>query len=343
MNKKFCLIFGTRPEYLKMKPIISQFKLQKNLEFKILYITQHENINEDIDEITIKLKLNNSNTSNRLSDIGSEILSKLPELLLDCSHLIIQGDTATAFYSALTGFQLNKKIIHIEAGLRTYDIHKPFPEECYRQMISRMASINFTPHQDSSDILYNEKVFGNIFNVGNTILDLINSYKLNCSMDNIVLITFHRRENWDKIDDLLIGLKNLIIKTPQIKYLWYLHMNPCLQEKVKNSIYDLPSIILKQPCNHIEFTKQISKSNFIITDSGGIQEEASFLGKHCIVLRKSTERTHIPEKYITILEDYKQLDYVYEFIPKEHLSNCNVYGYGDSSNKIINYLSTLNF
>jgi UDP-N-acetylglucosamine 2-epimerase (non-hydrolysing) len=342
MNKCFAIIFGTRPEYLKMKQIISQFKLQKIYDFKVIYITQHENINEDIDDLTIKLIINQStNSSNRLSDIGSEILTKLPSLIYSCSHIIVQGDTATAFYSALTGFQLNKKIIHIEAGLRTYDISKPFPEECYRQMISRISSIHFTPHDDSSNILINEKVFGNIFNVGNTILDLINSYNLTCSMDNIVLITFHRRENWDKIDDLLLGLKKLMIKTPNLKYIWYLHMNPELQKKVKESISNIPSIILKEPCCHIEFTQQMAKTNFIITDSGGIQEEASFLGKHCIVLRKSTERTHIPDKYITIMEDYTLLDNVYNNIPKEPLPVCNVYGYGDSSSKIINYLSIL--
>ncbi len=339
MNKEFCIIFGTRPEYLKIKPIVSQFKLQNELKYKLIYITQHENIIEDIDNTACTLTIDNYNTFDRLGNIGYEILNKLPKFISNSTHIIVQGDTATAFYSALCGFQLNKKIIHIEAGLRTYDISKPFPEECYRQMISRMASINFTPHDDSSNILLNEKVFGQIINVGNTILDLINSYNLQCSMDNIVLITFHRRENWDKIDDLLIGLKKLIIKTPKITYLWYLHMNPDLQKKVKDSILNINSIILKQPCNHIEFTQQMSKSNFIITDSGGIQEEASFLGKHSVVLRKSTERTHIPEKYITILEDYTQLDKIYNNIPTYHLNKCNVYGDGNSSIKILNYLT----
>jgi len=338
----FAIIFGTRPEYLKIKPIINKFKTQNILKYKVIYVTQHENINEDIDETYIKLIIDNCKLTNRLSDIGLQILNTLPNLIHDCSHIIVQGDTATAFYSALTGFQLNKQIIHIEAGLRTYDLSKPFPEECYRQMISRITSIHFTPHDDSSIILKNEKVFGEILNVGNTILDQIKSYNLTCSMENIVLITFHRRENWDKIDDLLIGLKKLIIKTPEIKYLWYLHMNPDLQKKVKESICNIPSIILKQPCNHIEFTEQMAKSNFIITDSGGIQEEASFLGKHCIVLRKSTERTHIPEKYITILEEYSHIDKIYDLIPKEHLPVCNIYGNGDSSFKIINYLSILN-
>ena len=109
----------------------------------------------------------------------------------------------------------------------------------------------------------------------------------------------------------------------------------------KNSIENLGSIELKNPCNHIEFSKQIALSNFIITDSGGIQEEASFLGKHCIVLRASTERTHIPKEYLTVLEDYSLLDKIYENIPKQHLPTCNVYGNGDSSEKITNILENL--
>jgi UDP-N-acetylglucosamine 2-epimerase (non-hydrolysing) len=341
MDKSFAIIFGTRPEYLKMKSIILEFKKQNIFKFKVIYITQHETINEDIDESIIKLNiLNNSN--NRLNNIGSEILTKLPFYINDITHIIVQGDTSTAFYSALSGFQLNKKIIHIEAGLRTYDIFKPFPEECYRQMISRMASINFTPHNDSSIILKNENVFGEIINVGNTILDLVNSYNLKCSMDNIVLITFHRRENWDKVDELLVGLKKLVNITPNITYIWYLHMNPDLQKKVKQNITNIPSIILKEPSNHISFTKEISRSNFIITDSGGVQEEASFLGKHCIVLRASTERTHIPKEYITILEDYTKLDNIYHMIAKTHLSSCNVYGYGNSSKLILDFIQNIN-
>jgi UDP-N-acetylglucosamine 2-epimerase (non-hydrolysing) len=160
-------------------------------------------------------------------------------------------------------------------------------------------------------------------------------------MENIVLITFHRRENWDKIDNLLIGLKKLIEKTPHIKYIWYLHHNPDLQNKVKKSIEHLNSVELKIPCGHLEFTKQISLCNFLITDSGGIQEEASFLGKHCIVLRASTERSHIPKEYITVLEDYSLLDKTYENIPKTHLSQCNVYGYGNSSIKILDIIEKI--
>lgn len=340
MIKKYAIIFGTRPEYLKLKPLIDEFIHFEKINFKVIYIYQHETINEllnyDVEKIILEKK-----SENRLSNIGFEIINLLPKNINDCTDIIVQGDTATTFYSALTAFQMKKNIIHIEAGLRTYDLNRPFPEEGYRQMISRLATINFTPHEESSNILINEKVKGIIKNVGNTILDLINSYNFETKMDNTVLITFHRRENWDKIDSLIIGLKKLVEKTPEIKYIWYLHPNPELQEKVRNAIQDISSIELRNPCNHWEFTKQMSCSNFLITDSGGIQEEASFLGKHSIVLRSSTERTHIPKEYITILENYSLLDVVYENIPKLQLPSCNVYGYGNSSKQIMETLQSI--
>lgn len=342
MNRKYAIIFGTRPEYLKIKCLIDEFHVRNLLSYKVIYIRQHENIDEPLDNSFENIYIENINID-RLNNIGCEILQKLPKYIEDCSDIIIQGDTATAFYSALTGFQINKRIIHIEAGLRTYDLNKPFPEEGYRQMISRIANTHFTPHHESSQILYNEKVSGTIINVGNTILDLIHSYNLECKMNNFVLITFHRRENWNKIDSLLLGLKKLLNKTPNLKYIWYLHHNPVLQNNVRESIKNMDLIELKKPCSHFEFSKNISLCNFIITDSGGIQEEASFLGKHCVVLRTSTERTHIPKEYITVLEDYSLLDEIYDNIPKNHLPKCNVYGNGNSSKKIINYLTEIKF
>jgi UDP-N-acetylglucosamine 2-epimerase (non-hydrolysing) len=285
-----------------------------------------------------KLLSIDDNNIDRLCCIGEQILLKLPNYISDSTHIIVQGDTSTAFYSALCAFQLKKKIIHVEAGLRTYDLEKPFPEEAYRQMISRIADINFTPHDDSCKILIEEKVSGKIMNVGNTILDLIHSYNLDCCMNNSVMITFHRRENWDKIDILLNGLKKLVKKIPNMKYIWYLHHNPVLQEKVRESIKDFPSIEIQKPCNHKEFTKQIASANFLITDSGGIQEEASFLGKHCIVLRASTERSHIPKEYITVLEDYSRLDEIYDYLPRKILEPCNVYGYGRTCKLIVDNL-----
>lgn len=330
------IIFGTRPEYLKLIPIIDECK-GRDIRCNVIYVQQHQNIDEQIDISYERLRIDNEPTD-RLCSLGKQILDKLPNFIQESTYIMVQGDTATAYYSTLVAFNLQKKIIHIEAGLRTYDLTRPFPEEAYRQMISRMASIHFTPHIDSNVLLVNECVSGEIYNVGNTILDLIHSYKLTCSTSNIVMITFHRRENWDKIELLLSGLKKLVEKTPHIKYIWYLHHNPELQNQVKKAIKDISSVELCSPSNHKKFTYQMSQCNFLITDSGGIQEEASFLGKHSIVLRASTERNHIPPEYITILEDYSKLDEVYEKIPKELLEPCNVYGYGNSSKQIIKIL-----
>jgi len=337
-NETIAVIFGTRPEYLKLKPVIDKFK-ETNINYKVIYVQQHNNIDESLDETYDILQIHET-SGHRLCSIGEQILNKLPAFIDSCKYVMVQGDTATAYYSAVVSFQLKKKIIHVEAGLRTYDLEKPFPVEAYRQMISRITSIHFTPHEDSSKILMNEKVSGKIYTVGNTILDLIDSYQLKCTFSDTVLITFHRRENWDKIDLLLTGLKKLVKQTPHLKYIWYLHPNPDLQNKVRGSIKDIPSIELCSPCSHKEFTEKMAASNFLITDSGGIQEEASFLGKHCIVLRASTERSHIPKEYITILEDYSRLDEIYDTIPIVELPPCNVYGYGKSSTHIVDFLFT---
>lgn len=336
--KKYSIIFGTRPEYLKLISLIIEFK-SREIPHKVIYVNQHENIDEIMDSQFIKIIINNNN-SNRLNNIGCDVLLSLQKHIDDCSDIIIQGDTATAYYSALCAFNLQKNIIHIEAGLRTYDLSRPFPEEGYRQMISRISNIHFAPHNDSCNILRSENVAGTIYNVGNTILDLINSYNLKPSMSGFVLVTFHRRENWDKIEQFIEGLKRLMIKTKSknIKYIWYLHPNPQLQNSVKKIIYDIPNIELKPPCNHIEFTKQIAECDFIISDSGGIQEEASFMGKHCVVLRASTERNHIPKEYITVLEDYSKLGDIYENIPTSILNPCHVYGCGKSAKKIVDIL-----
>jgi UDP-N-acetylglucosamine 2-epimerase (non-hydrolysing) len=331
------IVFGTRPEYLKLKPIIDKFRLS-NIPHIVVYINQHTNIDEVFDGTIQMLKIE-THIHDRLNNIGSEILLKLPEFIRDCTLVMVQGDTATAFYSAMTGFQMGKQVIHVEAGLRTYDLLRPFPEEGYRQMISRIANIHLCPHSDSAALLKDENVSGTIITVGNTILDLIKSYNISCTMENCVLITFHRRENWGEVDNLLCGLRRLIGKTPHLKYKWYLHPNPELQKKVRDGITDLGTKIeLMNPCSHLEFAQQLSKCNFVITDSGGIQEEASFMGKHCIVLRASTERTHIPRQYITVLDDYTKLDEVYDMIPRNHLESCTVYGCGDSADKIKKYI-----
>jgi UDP-N-acetylglucosamine 2-epimerase (non-hydrolysing) len=336
----FSIIFGTRPEYLKLKPLIDVFKREQYFDFQLIYIQQHEDILDLIDYTSYTLKKLQIDTlsNNRMEDIGIQILSGLEKLVCNSSDIIVQGDTASVFYSALYAFQHKIRIIHIEAGLRTYDLEKPFPEEAYRQMVSRIASIHFTPHTDCKKLLEDEKVCGKIYTVGNTILDLIRSYKLSVSKGNEVLITFHRRENWENVLQLISILNRLANERIDLKFIWFLHPNKKLQTIVKQNVNS--KIILEKPMNHYEFAKRIASCYTLLTDSGGIQEEASFLGKQTVVLRNSTERNHIQYPYIQTINSFEDIVDKFNNLLKEDLPPCYVYGNGDSSNKIYDLLKS---
>lgn len=337
----FSIIFGTRPEYLKLKPLIDVFTKEQYFDFQVIYVQQHENIPDFIEDNNYLLKKIQIHklSNHRMEDIGIQILSGLQQQIYTSTHIIVQGDTATAFYSALFGFQNKIQVIHIEAGLRTYNLENPYPEEAYRQMISRIASIHFTPHNDCKLLLEEEKVSGKIYNVGNTILDLIKSYNLHTYKGKDVLITFHRRENWEHVEEFIVELNKLVEQYNNLNFIWYLHPNKELQAKVKQFIH--PNVILEYPENHYNFSKMIASSYCLLTDSGGIQEEASFLGKQTIVLRKTTERNHIKYPYLQTIESFKDIKSIFSKIDEySSLEPCYVYGKGDSSIKIYQLLKS---
>lgn len=325
---KLCIVYGTRPEYLKILPLLQLLKC------KSIRILQHTDIVEDIDsDYCIQIE---TTSNNRLDSLGSQILKKLGPLLDEFTHVLVQGDTSATFYSALCAFQNHKKVIHLEAGLRTYDISKPYPEEGYRQMISRIADIHLCPHQSNVDILRNEKVYGEIHLVGNTILDLVKSYNLEITKGNTVLITFHRRENIEYLDSFIKQLNTCIQSNPDKEFIWVMHPNKELQQKVENTLLNCKFL---KPCSHREFLEYVKTCYCILTDSGGIQEECAFLGKPIIVLRHYTERDQIKEPYLFIVKPpYIELKSVFEVLPKTDLTPCHVYGDGYTSEKIINIL-----
>lgn len=326
------IIFGTRPEYLKLLSLIKVFEKRKEISFQIIYIQQHDSI-VDIHAINnyIKIPIDDSK-ENRLEHLGAQIITKLPQYLLTTTHIIVQGDTASVFYSGLCAFQKQIKIIHIEAGLRTYDLSQPFPEEGYRQMISRLATYNFTPHEDSSSLLKQEGSPGKIFCVGNTIIDLIKSYNHTVILGNTVLITFHRRENWCHLDDFIKEVNILVQEYPYLSFKWFLHPNIQLQNIIKSRIHS--SVSLEEPLNHYDFSKEIASSYCLLTDSGGLQEEAAYYGKQCIVLRFSTERSHIGIPYLYTIKSFKEVSSTFKIIEPRLLEACYIYGTGDSSEKI---------
>ena len=341
-NKPFyTLVFGTRPEFLKMKSLILEFYKKKTLPFQVIYIKQHKNITGlKLPNIVYKtIEIEENSKKYRMQDVASQISNKLPKLLGNTTHIIVQGDTETAFVAAFVAFQMKIKIIHIEAGLRTYNLEKPFPEEGQRQMISRIASYNFTPHKDSEKLLKKEHVSGKIYNVGNTIIDLIKSYNLNVKHGNEIIITLHRRENWDSIELFIKHLNILVDKYNDLKFIWFMHPNKDIQKIVKKNINS--KVILEEPLEHEEFAKRIATCYALLTDSGGIQEEASFLGKQCIVLRTSTERDHIKYPYIQTIESFEDINSIFGRLKNKLLPPSYVYGKGDSSEKIYVILKSI--
>lgn len=323
---KLVILYGTRPEYLKILPLI------KKLPCKVIRITQH-NIIAEPELIYDTLVQIDTICENRLDNLGSQILQKLGPVLKDFTHILVQGDTSTVFYSALCAYQNNVKVVHLEAGLRTYDIHKPYPEEGYRQMISRLTDIHLCPHVKNSNILVREKVHGEIYTVGNTILDLVQSYNLKTTNGKKILITFHRRENLQYLEDFIRNLNRCLEK----EFLWFLHPNKELQSRIKTL---LPNCHFVEPCGHREFLEHVKDCYCILTDSGGIQEECAFLGKPCIVLREFTERDEIPKPYLFLCKPpYDTLKTLLESIPNKQLDPCYVYGSGNSAEIIVHVLN----
>ena len=324
---KLCIIYGTRPEYLKVYSLINSLKC------KVIRIFQHTSIAEPDLIHDYSLTISSTN-GNRLDSLGSQILSQLSKYIKDFTHVLVQGDTSTAFYSALCAFQNGVKIIHLEAGLRTYDIYAPYPEEAYRQMISRMAEIHLVPHKFNKHLLEQENVQGQIHVVGNTILDLVHSYNLKVNQGHTVLITFHRRENVEHLPNFVKHLKQICEENKDKEFIWFLHPNKELQNLIKS--YNL-NITFLEPCNHREFLEHVRNCFCILTDSGGIQEEAAFLGKPTIVLRKVTERDQIPFPYLQLVAPpYSQLKNAFTALPSNQLSPCYVYGEGNSTIQILN-------
>lgn len=329
---KLCIIYGTRPEFLKLKVLIDTFK-SNGVDLKVIRINQHISFNEDIGYYNKIINVEDY-SENRLSNLGASILINLPKYINDRTHILTQGDTSTVYYSMLVGFQMQKTCIHLEAGMRTYDLDNPYPEEGYRQMISRITDIHLCPSEVEKNNLINEKVKGKIFVVGNTILDLVLSYNIPITYENNILITLHRRENWN---DYSIYIKNLCILAsthPNIAFTFLAHFNPSLQVIFKN-IETIPSNFkILQPLSHIDLIRLLSQCMCVITDSGGIQEEANFLGKHIYVLRKVTERNAISDNNMTLcfLDNIGNID-----VYKKGVRGFE-YGDGNSCKYIIAYL-----
>jgi len=325
------ITYGTRPEYIKVLPIIQKMK-KMDIMFKTLFTGQHTDIISEKADFNLKISDDNDN---RLNSIIKNCLTIPEEYLKNITHILVQGDTTSVVGLSLSALHKKIDVIHLEAGLRTYDYENPYPEENNRRIVSAIAKIHFCPTELNADNLKNERILGDIHVVGNTVLDNLLEYKNKCEYSNKILITIHRRENHDKINLWFDEINKLAIKYENLEFILPLHPNPNVQ-KYK---YLLTNVKVIDPMSHEELLKLLVKTKLVITDSGGIQEECSFFNKKCIVCRKITERPESLNLTSFLVDDPHNLNEIFNF----HLNNYVVnvespYGDGYSSDKIIKIL-----
>ena len=371
---KVLLVFGTRPEAIKMAPLVKILKEDKELEAKVCVTAQHREMLDqvlDLFDITPEYDLNLMKPGQDLYDITANVLLGMKNVLSDFKPdvVLVHGDTTTTSATALSSFYQKIKVGHVEAGLRTGDIYSPWPEEANRQITGVLANYHFAPTETSKANLVKEnKDSNNIIVTGNTVIDALFMALQKIESDKtleskiiseiasqyplqedkkIILVTGHRRENFGQgFINICNSLKTLALNNSDIDIVYPVHLNPNVQKPVKEILADVDNIHLIDPLQYEQFIYMMNRSYFIITDSGGVQEEAPSLGKPVLVMRDTTERPEAVEAgtvklvgtdpEVIITEAQKLLDdkEEYEKMSKAH----NPYGDGTASKRIVEFL-----
>jgi len=323
--KKVMLVFGTRPEAIKMCPLVKEFQKHTDKFETIVCVTgQHREMLDQvlkIFEVTPDIDLNIMKQGQDLTDVTVRILNGMRDVFKECRPdvVLVHGDTTTSTAAALAAFYAQIPVGHVEAGLRTHNIYSPWPEEMNRQVTGRIASYNFAPTPLSEKNLIEEKAMGQIFVTGNTVIDALhivvdklkNNEVLAKEQDSILLkagyditrledgkklllITGHRRENFGEgFIRMVTAMKDLSEKYPNVDFVYPMHLNPNVRKPIHEVFgEDLtrPNFFFIEPLQYLEFVHLMSKATIVLTDSGGIQEEAPGLGKPVLVMRDTTER-----------------------------------------------------
>ena len=324
--KKVLLVFGTRPEAIKMCPLVKEFqKYPDEFETIVCVTGQHREMLDQVlsvFEVTPDYDLNIMRPGQDLYDVTARVLLGMRDVLNEVNPdvVLVHGDTTTSSASALAAFYQQIPVGHVEAGLRTHNIYSPWPEEINRQITGRIATYNFSPTLLSERNLRDENALGKIYVTGNTVIDalhmVVDKLKGNDALANVqigalkragydinrlyggkklVLITGHRRENFgDGFISMVSAMKNLSIKYPNVDFVYPMHLNPNVRKPIHEvfgedlSAYD--NFFFIEPLQYLEFVYLMEKSYLVLTDSGGIQEEAPGLGKPVLVMRDTTER-----------------------------------------------------
>lgn len=382
MAKKIMLVFGTRPEAIKMCPLVKELqKRSEEFETIVCVTGQHREMLDQvlrIFDVKPDYDLNIMKQGQDLTDITARVLTGLRNVFKQChpDTVLVHGDTTTSTAGAIAAFYAQIPVGHIEAGLRTHNIYSPWPEEMNRQITSRIATYNFSPTPLSEKNLFEEKAHGKIYVIGNTVIDALHivvdklktdfalaeeqnkvlleaGYNVN-RLNNgkkLILITGHRRENFgDGFNRMVTAMKDLSEKYPEVDFVYPMHLNPNVRKPIHEVFGEnltSPNFFFIEPLQYIEFVHLMNKAFIVLTDSGGIQEEAPSLGKPVLVMRDTTERPEalasgtvhlVGTDYDKIMKEVSALlddQSVYEAMSKA----VNPYGDGQACRRIANILA----
>ena len=358
--KKIMLVFGTRPEAIKMCPLVKELKTRKHIETIVCVTGQHREMLKQVLEcfnVIPDYNLDIMKDKQTLFDITTNIISKIKPVLEEVKPdiVLVHGDTTTTFVTALCAFYMQIPVGHVEAGLRTYNIYSPYPEEMNRQCVDRMTDLYFAPTEISKNNLLKENISEDkIYVTGNTAIDAMSTTVDEDYVhpdlewikpdERMILLTAHRRENLgEPMRHIFKAVKRIVDEFSDIKVIYPIHMNPKVRE-VASEVFDgCDRIRLIEPLEVFDFHNFQNKSYIILTDSGGIQEEAPSLGKPVLVLRDTTERPEGikagtlklvgTDEEVIYEETKKLLTYIDEY---EKMSKAsNPYGDGHASERIV--------
>jgi UDP-N-acetylglucosamine 2-epimerase (non-hydrolysing) len=373
--KKVMLVFGTRPEAIKMAPLVKEFQKSPDFETVVCVTAQHRQMLDQVlnlFDITPDYDLDVMKPGQDLYEVTSNIILGLKPVLAEAKPdiVLVHGDTATTMATSIAAFYQQITVAHVEAGLRTHNIYSPWPEEGNRQVTGRLATYHFAPTDESRANLLKENVDDtNVIVTGNTVIDALLSVVSKIESDKaleqtlvatiadkgyvvnrskrLILVTGHRRENFGQgFLNICEGLKSLALEYPDVDIVYPVHLNPNVQKPVNEILSDVDNVFLIDPLDYEPFVYMMYNSHFILTDSGGIQEEAPSLGKPVLVMRDTTERPEALEagtvklvgtdkdKIISECKILLENEEAYKVMSKSH----NPYGDGKACERIVSYL-----
>ncbi|WP_195469538.1 UDP-N-acetylglucosamine 2-epimerase (non-hydrolyzing) [Clostridium sp. D43t1_170807_H7] len=363
---KVLSVFGTRPEAIKMCPLVKALEKDERIESVVCATAQHREMLDTVLEIfNVKPQydLNVMAHGQTIVDVSNKVLTGVDKVIKECNPdiVLVHGDTSTTLNGALAAFYNKKPIGHVEAGLRTGDIYSPFPEEANRKLTGAIATLHFVATNSNKENLERENINKNIYLTGNTVIDaLLSVVDKNHKFDDknlndidfenkkIVLLTAHRRENWgEPMKDIFAAVRELVTKNDDVNVIFPMHRNPLIRELAAEGFKGVEEKIhLIEPLEYVDFANLMAKCYLIMTDSGGIQEEAPALGKPVIVLRTETERPEAVEAGTVKLAGIKK-DVIFniadELINDKEAYNkmahaVNPYGDGEACARIVEHI-----